>query len=76
MKNLHTIIFISLFSFTFALYNVGQTISIAHQSQSNTVCNGHEPNGEEDGTMALIDYNGAENGGQYYVIHIDMAASW
>ena len=76
MKNLYTIIFICLFSFTFALYNVGQTISIAHQSQSSTVCNGEEPNGEDDGSLRLIDYNGDENGGQYYVIHIDMAASW
>ena len=58
MKNLYTIILISLFSFTFALYNVGQTISIAHQSQSSTVCNGQEPNGEDDGSLRLIDYNG------------------
>ena len=76
MKSLYTIILMSLFSLTFALYNVGQTISIAHQSQSSTVCNGEEPNGEDDGSLRLIDYNGDENGGQYYVIHIDMAASW
>ena len=66
----------SMFSLTFALYNVGQTISIVHQGQSSTVCNGEEPNGDDDGALRLIDYNGDENGGQYYVTHIDMAASW
>ncbi len=76
MQKLTVFILFTLVSFTFAIYNVGQTISIAHQSQSSTVCNGEEPNGEDDGSLRLIDYNGAENGGQYYITHIDMAASW
>ena len=65
-----------IFSFTYALYNVGQTISISHQQQVLDVCNGDEPNGETDEEMSLYDYNGEYNGGHHYVFHIDMAASW
>ena len=65
-----------LFSFSFAVYSVGQTVSISDQQQSLEVCNGEEPNGETDGEMSLYDYNGDYNGGAYFVIHIDMAASW
>ena len=65
-----------LFSFSFAVYNVGQTVSISDQQQPLVVCNGEEPNGETDGEMSLYDYNGDYNGGAYFVIHIDMAASW
>ena len=67
---------ILMFSLSFAVYNVGQTVSIAHQQQNITVCNGIEPNEETDGSMSLYDYNGDVNGGAYYVFHIDMAASW
>ena len=67
---------ISMFSLTFASYSVGQTISISHQQNPLDVCNGVEPNEEEDGEMSLYDYNGDVNGGAYYVTHIDMAASW
>ena len=55
---------------------MGQTVSISDQQQSLEVCNGIEPNEETDGEMSLYDYNGDYNGGAYYVIHIDMAASW
>ena len=67
------VLFISL---SFAVYNVGQTVSISDQQQNLTVCNGIEPNEETDGNMSLYDYNGEYNGGSYYVTHIDMAASW
>ncbi len=70
------LVFISFISLSFAVYNVGQTISISDQQQNLTVCNGHEPNEETDGNMSLYDYNGEYNGGAYYVTHIDMAASW
>ena len=70
------LVFISFISLSFAVYNVGQTISISDQQQNLTVCNGHEPNDEIDGNMSLYDYNGEYNGGAYYVTHIDMAASW
>ena len=70
------LVFISFISLSFAVYNVGQTISISDQQQNLTVCNGIEPNEETDGNMSLYDYNGDYNGGSYYVTHIDMAASW
>ena len=68
--------FILFISLSFAVYNVGQTVSISDQQQNLTVCNGIEPNEETDGNMSLYDYNGDYNGGSYYVTHIDMAASW
>ena len=70
------LIFISFISLSFAVYNVGQTVSISDQQQNLTVCNGIEPNEETDGNMSLYDYNGDYNGGSYYVTYIDMAASW
>ncbi|MAQ43309.1 MAG: hypothetical protein CMG25_02330 [Candidatus Marinimicrobia bacterium] len=70
------LILLSAFSMTFAIYNVGQTVSITHQQQILDVCHGHEPNGETDGEMSLYDYNGDYNGGTHYVFHIDLAASW
>ena len=70
------LVFISFISLSFAVYSVGQTISISDQQQNLTVCNGIEPNEETDGNMSLYDYNGDYNGGSYYVTHIDMAASW
>jgi hypothetical protein len=70
------LMFISFISLSFAVYNVGQTVSISDQQQNLTVCNGIEPNEETDGNFSLYDYNGDYNGGSYYVTHIDMAASW
>ena len=70
------LVFISLISLSFAVYNVGEQVSIPDQQQPLTVCNGIEPNQETDGNFSLYDYNGAHNGGSYYVTHIDMAASW
>ena len=70
------LVFISFISLSFAVYNVGQTVSISDQQLVLDVCNGEEPNGETDGEMTMYDYNGAVNGGSYYVFHIDMAASW
>ena len=70
------LVFSLLISLSFAVYSVGQTISISDQQQNLEVCNGFEPNDETDGNMSLYDYNGDYNGGRYYVTHIDMAASW
>ena len=70
------LVLLLLLSFSFAVYNVGETVSISDQQQNLTVCNGIEPNEETDGSMSLYDYNGDYNGGSYYVTHIDMAASW
>ena len=63
-------------SFGFSAYSVGQTVSISDQQLVMSICNGSEPNGETDGEMSLYDYNGEFNGGEYYVIHIDLTAAW
>ena len=69
-------VFVSILSFSFSAYIVGQTVSMSDQQLVMPICNGVEPNGESDGEMSLYDYNGDFNGGEYYVIHIDLTASW
>ena len=73
------IILISVFSFStllFGVYNVGQTMSTADQNITFDVCNGQNPFNGSTSDFKFGDFNGATNGGQYYVFHMDMAASW
>ncbi len=70
-----------LISFSFSLYQVGDQISQNDQDRRFQVCYGGEEHGlEEDHgsyTLALGDYNGYTNdSGIFYVMMIDMAASW
>ena len=67
--------FLLLSTFMFGLYNVGQTVSLNDQNITMDVCNGENPQTGEN-EFKLADLNGDLNGGQYYVFHIDMAASW
>ena len=67
--------FLLLSTFMFGLYNVGQTVSLNDQNITFDVCNGSNPQTGGD-ELKLADLNGDLNGGQYYVFHIDMAASW
>ena len=67
--------FLLLSTFMFGLYNVGQTVSLSDQDITFDVCNGSNPQ-TGGGELKLADLNGDLNGGQYYVFHIDMAASW
>ena len=71
-KIINLIIAASLFSLVSAVYNVGQTVSTADQNLELDVCFGDYPSNE----LKLADFNGDLNGGNYKVIHIDMAASW
>ena len=71
MKRMLTL---SLLSFSFAVYNVGQTISHSDQGLEREVCAG--ANYEVGDTFSLLDLNGAENGGDYHVFFIDMSATW
>jgi len=75
MKNL----FIStLFIFSFLsaqTYCAGDQISEAHQNEEHVVGAGTDDY-EINDIFKLADWNGAENGGQYHVIFIDMSASW
>ena len=66
------VLIISLISFGFSAYSVGQTVSSTDQNIDFNVCYGDY----ESSTLSLADFNGALNGGSYKVIHIDMAASW
>ena len=59
-----------------ATYVVGEQISISDQQINMNICNGNEPNGSTDQQMSLYDYNGEHNGGNYYVIYLEMSASW
>ena len=73
---------IILFSFSFSqFYSIGDQITLDHQAVQHDVCYGAEHHGiEEEGgrySLSLDDYNGYINdSGIFYVIMIDMAASW
>ena len=56
----------------FAVYEVGEQISIEDQQQLFEICSGDYPTSN----LSLSDFNGDLNGGNYKVIHIDMSASW
>ena len=63
---------LSLASLQGGIYEVGDTVTSLDQSVSFPVCYGDY----SSNTLSLADFNGAENGGDYKVIHIDTAASW
>jgi len=73
VKNI--IIMIILMSFSFA-YEVGETISIAHQNMDFDICYAPELDPNNDGVFNFSEYNGDLNGGQYYVIFLEMMATW
>ena len=69
------ILLISLFvSASFAVYNVGQSVSTSDQ---NVTLEGCASNSDYYGeSFKLADWNGALNGGEYKVIWLEMSASW
>ena len=75
MRKIILIAALMLSSFTFGLYNVGQTVSLSDQQFEFDICNSENPQTGGD-VLTLADLNGDLNGGSYYVFHIDMAASW
>ena len=69
------IIIIILFSFSFAVYNVGQTVSQSDQNVSKSTCYaGNEY--EVNDNWKLADWNGNLNGGTYNVMFLEMSATW
>ena len=76
MKKIILTIIITFSSLLFGAYNVGQTVSISDQNLTFDVCNGQSPFDGSTSDFKFGDFNGATNGGQYYVFHMDMAASW
>tara|TARA_B100001750_G_scaffold58190_1_gene46016 strand:+ start:695 stop:862 length:168 start_codon:yes stop_codon:yes gene_type:complete len=55
---------------------VGETISIAHQNQDYSICYAPELDPNNDGVFNFSEYNGDLNGGQYYVIFLEMMTTW
>ncbi len=71
MKKMLVILFALSFVFT-QTYMAGDVISETHQNQVFDICYGDY--GSEQ--FSFADLNGAVNGGSYYIIFIDMAATW
>jgi hypothetical protein len=74
-------ILLVLISLSFSVYQVGDQISAVDQARNFDVCYGAEHHGiEMEGgryKLGLGDYNGYTNdSGIFYVMMIDMAASW
>ena len=76
MRRIILIIIMMFSSLLFGVYNVGQTVTISDQNLEFDVCNGESPFDGSTSDFRFGDFNGATNGGQYYVFHMDMAASW
>ena len=74
MSKFYNLIFI-LISFSFA-YEVGETISVGHQNMDFEICYAPELDPNNDGVFNFSEYNGDLNGGQYYVIFLEMMATW
>ena len=73
IKFYHFILIILSFSFA---YEVGETISIAHQNQDYSICYAPELDPNNDDVFNFSEYNGDLNGGQYYVIFLEMMTTW
>ena len=73
LKFYHLILIILSFSFA---YEVGETISMAHQNTDYPICYAPELDPNNDGIFNFAEYNGDLNGGQYYVIFLEMMATW
>ena len=57
-------------------YEIGETISNSHQNMEFDICYSSELDPNGDGIFNLAEYNGDLNGGDYYVIFLEMSASW
>ena len=73
VRILHIIVL--LLSISFA-YEVGETISMPHQNTDFPICYAPELDPNNDGVFNFSEYNGDLNGGQYYVIFLEMMATW
>ena len=69
------IILLLCFSFSFAVYDVGQTVSTSDQNVVLNVCDQTSEYSIND-PIKLSDWNADLNGGDYHVIWLEMSASW
>ena len=71
-----------IFTFSIAIglafssyYDVGDIVSDTHQNITQSTCYGGNDYNVGD-SWKLAEWNGAENGGHYTVIFIEMSATW
>ena len=64
-----------VFSLSLAVYNTGQTISLSDQNTVLNVCDATSEYSLNE-PIKLADWNAGLNGGDYYVILLEMSASW
>ena len=74
MKFLLMFILLSTFIFS-GYYQEGEYVSEEHQNITMATCYAGNDY-EVDDSWKLADWNGNLNGGQYNIVHIEMAASW
>tara|TARA_B110000438_G_scaffold298523_1_gene346946 strand:+ start:972 stop:1205 length:234 start_codon:yes stop_codon:yes gene_type:complete len=72
------ILILSIFSFSFCSYSVGQTVSLSDQQLTRQVCNSSDFSDEYQvgDSFSLYDLNGDYNGGEYHVFFFDLSATW
>ena len=63
-----------LLSASFALYNVGETVSISDQNIVLEGCDTTSDYYQQE--FKLADWNGDLNGGNYKVIWLELSSSW
>ena len=73
MKNIFSIC-LSI-SLIYAVYEIGDTVSISDQNVVLEVCDQNSEYSVGD-PIKLADWNGNLNGGNYHVIWLEMSASW
>jgi len=66
-----TIFFSCLFS-----YEVGDVLAISTQNTEYSICYGSQLDPDNDEIFKFSEYNGDLNGGDYYVIFLEMGTSW
>jgi len=66
---------IILFSFLLS-YEVGDMLAPSTQNTEYSICYGSQLDHNNDGVFKFSEYNGDLNGGNYYVIFLEMGASW
>ena len=68
-------ILVAIIGFSFS-YEVGDVVNMIDQNKTFEICYGDDLDLDSDGEIKLADFNGDLNGGDYYVILIDMSATW
>ena len=73
MKNKYSFVTITLLSFLFSGYDVGDQVSQDHQNMEFGFC---YPQTEIGNSFSFAQHNGDLNGGNYKVLVIEVSTSW